>query len=67
LRVPCAADDIEALAWVLLSGPLPDIAFEPDVYIIERYRQTGLEEGLPVDPDFADQGHYIPLKDRLGA
>ena len=47
-----AGDDLEALAWVPLSGSLPDMAFEADEWIIERYRMK-LEEGLPVDPRFA--------------
>ena len=48
-----AGDDLETLEWVPLAGPLPEMAFEADEYIIERYRQTGLDWGLPVDPDFA--------------
>jgi len=38
-----AGDDLEALAWVPLSGPLPEMAFEADEWIIERYRKTKLE------------------------
>ena len=49
----CAGDELEILEWVPLSGPLPEMAFEADEYIIERYRQTELDWGLPVDPDFA--------------
>jgi len=49
----CAGDDLETLEWVPLAGPLPEMAFEADEYIIERYRQTQGEWGLPVDPDFA--------------
>ena len=49
----CAGDDMEALEWVPLSGPLPEMAFEADEHIIERYRQTEPEWGLPVDRDFA--------------
>jgi 8-oxo-dGTP diphosphatase len=48
----CAGDDLETLEWVPLSGPLPEMAFEADERIIERYQKTKLE-GLPVDPDFA--------------
>ena len=48
-----AGDDLETLEWVPLSGPLPEMAFEADERIIERYQKTKLEEGLPVDPDFA--------------
>jgi 8-oxo-dGTP diphosphatase len=54
---PCAGDDLETLEWVPLSGPLPEMAFEADERIIERYRQTKLEWGLPVDPDFAYGGN----------
>ena len=52
----CAGDDLETLEWVSLAGPLPEMAFEADEHIIERYRQTELEWGLPVDPDFACLG-----------
>jgi 8-oxo-dGTP diphosphatase len=48
-----AGDDLETLAWVPVSGPLPEMAFEADEMIIERYRQAEPECGLPVDPDFA--------------
>jgi 8-oxo-dGTP diphosphatase len=53
----CAGDDLETLEWLPLSGPLPEMAFEADEYIIERYRRTKLKEGLPVDPDFARGGN----------
>jgi 8-oxo-dGTP diphosphatase len=53
----CAGDDLETLVWVPLEEPLPEIAFEADEYIIERYRQTKLERGLPVDADFARGGN----------
>jgi 8-oxo-dGTP diphosphatase len=49
----CAGDDLGALEWVPLTGPLPEMAFKADEHIIERYRQAELEWGLPVDPDFA--------------
>lgn len=39
---PKAGDDIEELKWYPLSGPLPDMAFESDIHIIERYYKTGL-------------------------
>ena len=48
-----AGDDLETLEWVPFSGPLPEMAFEADEHIIERYQKMKLEEGLPVDPDFA--------------
>lgn len=50
---PCAADDLETLEWFPLSGPLPEMAFEADEFIIRRGQMTILEERLPVDPDFA--------------
>lgn len=48
----CAGDDIIALDWLPLSGPFPEMAFDADVHIIERYWKTELR-GAPVDPDFA--------------
>jgi len=50
---PCAADDLETLEWFPLLGPLPEMAFEADEFIIRRVLMTKLEERLPVDPDFA--------------
>jgi 8-oxo-dGTP diphosphatase len=50
---PYAGDDLEILKWVSFSGPLPEMAFEADERIIERYQQTKLEGGLPIDPDFS--------------
>ena len=50
---PCAADDLETLAWFPLAGPLPDMAFEADEFIIGRVREANLVERLPVDPCFA--------------
>ena len=57
---PCAGDDLETLEWVPLAGPLPDMAFEADEWIIERYQQTGPAGGLPVDPAFACQNQGLP-------
>jgi ADP-ribose pyrophosphatase YjhB (NUDIX family) len=48
----CAADDLERLEWFPFSGPLPELAFEADAHIIERYYETSLV-GAPVDPDFS--------------
>ena len=48
----CAADDLEDVAWFPLAGPLPEMAFEADAHICERYYQTRLE-GAPVDPGYA--------------
>jgi ADP-ribose pyrophosphatase YjhB (NUDIX family) len=50
---PCAGDDLETLEWLPLSGPLPEMAFEADEYIIRRYQKMKFEEGLPVDNYFA--------------
>ncbi|BBB89592.1 MAG TPA: NUDIX hydrolase [Methylomusa anaerophila] len=45
-------DDVAAVEWFPLAGPLPEMAFEADAHIIERYRQTRTN-GAPVDADFA--------------
>ena len=34
----CAGDDLETLEWVPLSGPLPEMAYEADERIIQRYK-----------------------------
>jgi 8-oxo-dGTP diphosphatase len=47
-----AGDDLDAVGWFPLEGPLPEIAFEADQHIIVRYAKTRLE-GAPVDPDLA--------------
>jgi ADP-ribose pyrophosphatase YjhB (NUDIX family) len=52
---PCAADDLETLDWFPLAGPLPEVAFEADAHICERYYRTQLE-GAPVDPGYAVAG-----------
>ena len=49
---PRAADDLEALEWFSLSGSLPEVAFEADAHICERYCRIHLE-GAPVDPGYA--------------
>jgi 8-oxo-dGTP diphosphatase len=46
-----AGDDLEAVEWFPVAGPLPEMGFQEDVGIIETYVQ-GLA-GLPVDPDHA--------------
>ena len=51
----CAADDLAAVEWFPLSGPLPEMAFEADAHICERYYGTKLQ-GAPVDPDYAVGG-----------
>ena len=47
-----AGDDIDTVEWFPLAGPFPEIAFEADSHIIERYAETKLK-GAPVDPDYA--------------
>ena len=47
-----AGDDLEVAAWFPLSGPLPEMAFEADAHICERYYRTRLP-GAPVDPEYA--------------
>ena len=49
----CACDDLETLEWFPLSGPLSDMAFEADEFIIRRAQNTNLEESLSVDQDFS--------------
>jgi ADP-ribose pyrophosphatase YjhB (NUDIX family) len=56
---PCAADDLETLEWFPLSGPLPELAFEADEYIIGRVQKTKFEERLPVDLNFSGYNPYI--------
>jgi 8-oxo-dGTP diphosphatase len=53
----CAGDDLETLEWVPLAEPLPEMTFEADEQIIEGYRQTKFESGLPVDADLACGGN----------
>jgi hypothetical protein len=47
-----AADDLETVEWFPLAGPLPEMAFEADAHICERYYRTRLC-GVPVDPRYA--------------
>jgi len=49
---PQPGEDIAALEWFPLNGPLPEMAFEADTHIIRRYAATRLS-GAPVDPRFA--------------
>jgi ADP-ribose pyrophosphatase YjhB (NUDIX family) len=53
---PRAGDDLQALQWVPLRGELPEMAFEADEQVIERYRTMKLGGGLPVDPGHARGG-----------
>jgi 8-oxo-dGTP diphosphatase len=45
-------DDIAELDWFPLAGPFPEMAFEADCHIIERYHATRYI-GAPIDPDYA--------------
>lgn len=40
-------DDLEEVKWFSLSGPLPEMAFPPDVDLIQTY-SNGEVEGIPV-------------------
>jgi 8-oxo-dGTP diphosphatase len=44
-----AGDDLEAVAWFPVAGPLPEMGFQEDVAILEMV--TAGFAGLPVDPD----------------
>jgi len=46
-----AGDDLEAVEWFSIRGPLPEMGFEEDVSIIELYA-SGFE-GLPVGGDYS--------------
>jgi 8-oxo-dGTP diphosphatase len=46
-----AGDDLEAVDWYPVAGPLPEMGFQEDVGIIEMY-EKGFA-GLPVDRDYA--------------
>jgi 8-oxo-dGTP diphosphatase len=47
-----ADDDLAAVAWFPLIGPLPEMAFQEDIDIIARYA-AGPFAGLPPDPRYA--------------
>jgi 8-oxo-dGTP diphosphatase len=49
-----AGDDLEAVAWFPVAGPLPKMGFQEDVSIIEMVTE-GIA-GLPVDPACATPG-----------
>lgn len=46
-----AGDDLEALEWFPLNGDLPQMAFESDIYIIQRYAAEAIP-GIPADEGF---------------
>lgn len=48
-----AGDDLEAIEWFPINGPLPEMGFEEDIAIVEMFRK-GITR-LPVDPAYASQ------------
>lgn len=46
-----AGDDLEALEWFPLKGDLPQMAFESDTYLIQRYAAEAIP-GIPADEGF---------------
>jgi ADP-ribose pyrophosphatase YjhB (NUDIX family) len=46
-----AGDDLEAVAWLPIAGPLPEMGFQEDVDVIQMIAKGFV--GLPVDPDYA--------------
>ena len=47
-----AGDDLVELDWFPFEGPLPELAFEAEAHIIERYHAERIA-GAPVDPRFS--------------
>lgn len=50
----CPGDDIAAVSWFPLAGPLPEMAFSADKGIIEHYAATGFT-GAPVERSMPPQ------------
>ncbi len=50
-----AGDDADGAAWFDIRQPLPELAFDADRYIIEKYKEC-LEKGTSMS--------FIPLSDR---
>ena len=50
-----AGDDFAELAWYTYPEPLPEMAFEADVHIIQRYFRCRIT-GAPVDARYAHPG-----------
>lgn len=46
-----AGDDLEDLEWFPFKGDLPEMAFESDTYIIQRYAAEPIA-GIPADESF---------------
>lgn len=53
-----AGDDLKAVDWFPLAGPLPKMGFQEDVQIIQMY--TAGAEGLPIDPDYGVSRTHVP-------
>ena len=47
-----AGDDLEAVNWFPITGPLPELAFQEDADILAAYAKNTFA-GLPIDPNFA--------------
>jgi hypothetical protein len=47
-----AGDDADAASWFSWGEPLPELAFDADRHIIERYFEAPFA-GAPVDPRYA--------------
>jgi len=48
----CPGDDIKELAWISENDSFPEMAFEADKFIINRYYKNELN-GLPIDQRFS--------------
>jgi ADP-ribose pyrophosphatase YjhB (NUDIX family) len=48
---PKPGDDLVELNWIARNEPLPDMAFEGDVFTIRKYFEHQLDR-IPVDPRF---------------
>jgi ADP-ribose pyrophosphatase YjhB (NUDIX family) len=46
-----AGDDLEAVEWFPVGGPLPEMGFQEDANVIKLHSEEFV--GLPVDPDYA--------------
>jgi 8-oxo-dGTP diphosphatase len=57
-------DDIDQVQWFRFDENLPELAFEADRHIIERYFRTRLN-GAPVDPDYAGPTTGFPTRNAL--
>ena len=53
-----AGDDLAEIAWFPIGGPLPEMAFQEDADMLERYASGGVR-GLPVDSRFASPGGRV--------